>query len=74
MILPSLDEQPTSRGNSLNEELKTRSSNQPINPLNNLLAAIGHDLDNPPQNTRAMVYEPDPEAEWVTQEINITVK
>ncbi len=74
LILPSLDEQPTSRGNNPNEELKTRSANQPINPLNNLLAAIGHDIDNPPEKTRAFVYEPEPEADWATQEINITVK
>ncbi|MEM7590191.1 MAG: caspase family protein [Cyanobacteria bacterium P01_A01_bin.83] len=75
LILPSLDEQPQAKGNSPNEELRTRST-QTVNPLNNLLTAIGNDVDNPPkpENTRAMVYEPDPEAEWATQEINITVK
>ena len=74
LILPSLDEQPQSRGNNPNEELRTRSRNQLINPLNDLLTAIGSDLDNPPEKTRAMVYESEPEAEWATQEINITVK
>ncbi len=74
LILPSLDEQLTSRGNNPNEELRTRSGNQSINPLNDLLTAIGSDLDNPPEKTRAMIYEPEPDAEWVTKEILITVK
>ena len=72
LILPSLDEQPQTRGN-LNQELKTRSANQPINPLNSLLTAIGSDVDNPPEKTRAMVYESEPDAEWATQEIQIAV-
>ncbi|MEM8721775.1 MAG: caspase family protein [Cyanobacteria bacterium P01_G01_bin.39] len=72
LILPSLDEQPQTRGNIPNQELKTRSTSN-ISPLNNLLTAIGSDIDNPPEKTRAMVYEPDPEAEWATQEILITV-
>jgi 2-phospho-L-lactate guanylyltransferase (CobY/MobA/RfbA family) len=38
------------------------------------LTAIGSDVDNPPTLTRAMVYESDPEAEWVTKEIVITVR
>lgn len=73
LILPSLDEQPQTKGN-LNRELKTRSSDRPISPLNNLLTAIGSDPDNPPEKTRAMVYDPEPDAEWATQEIQITVK
>ena len=74
LILPSLDEQPTTKGNLLNEELRTRGLNQSINPLNNLLSAIGGDINNPPMLTRAMIYEGDPEAEWVTKDIVITVK
>lgn len=70
LILPSLDEQPKSKGNNPNDAIKTRGA---INPLNNLLTAIGSDIDNPPEKTRAMVYESDPEAEWATQEIQITV-
>jgi hypothetical protein len=31
-------------------------------------------VDNPPTLTRAMVYESDPEAEWVTKEIVITMR
>ena len=75
LILPSLDERPQTRGNQLNQELttNTRSQNQSINPLNNLLTAIGSDLDNPPDQTRAMVYEPEPDADWASQEIQITV-
>ncbi len=79
LILPSLDRGLETRGN-LNlqlrnkaEELRTRGEAQTINPLNNLLSAIGSDLDNPPEQTRAFVYEPDPDAEWATQEIQITV-
>ena len=49
------------------------SLNQVINPLNNLLTAIGSDIDHPPEKTRAMVYESEPDAEWATQEIQITV-
>ena len=73
LILPSLDEEPQTRGNQPNQELTTRSLGQQINPLNNLLTAIGSDLDNPPEKTRAMLYEPEPDAEWATQEIQITV-
>ncbi len=72
LLLPSLDEQPATRGATLNEELRTRGGN--VNPLNNLLTAIGGDVNNPPKLTRAMIYESDPEAEWVTKEIVITVQ
>ena len=74
LILPSLDETPQAKRNRPNEELRTRSGNDSVNPLNSLLTAIGNDVDNPPEKTRAMAYEPDPEAEWATQEILITVK
>jgi 2-phospho-L-lactate guanylyltransferase (CobY/MobA/RfbA family) len=41
-----------------------------------LLNGMGrrHDVDHPPTLTRAMIYENDPEAEWVTEEIVITVR
>ncbi|MEI2582240.1 caspase family protein [Scytonema sp. PRP1] len=55
------------------EELRTRGNAQIINPLNNLLSAIGADIDNPPNKTRTLVYEPDPDAEWMTQQIQIAV-
>lgn len=80
LTLPSLDNELEIKGN-LNlqlkeraEELKTRGKAQNINPLNNLLTAIGSNVDRPPQITRAMVYESDPEAEWVTKDIVIMVK
>jgi hypothetical protein len=72
LTLPALDERPITRGNRLNEELRTRGLNQPINPLNSLLSAIGG--DHPPKLTRAMRYESDPETEWVAKEIVITVQ
>ncbi len=79
LILPSLDRGLETRGN-LNlqlrnkaEELRTRGEAQTLNPLNNLLTAIGSDLNNPPDKTRAFAYEPDANAEWATQEIQITV-
>ncbi|MGK7894701.1 MAG: caspase family protein [Xenococcus sp. (in: cyanobacteria)] len=72
LILPSLDEQPRTRGNYPNQDLRTRST-QTVSPLNNLLTAIGNDSNNPPEKTRAMVYEPNPEEEWATQQIEITV-
>lgn len=73
LILPSLDEQPQIRGNYPDRELRTRGLKQHINPLNNLLSAIGSDPNEPPNKTRAMVYESEPEAEWVTREIQITI-
>ena len=54
--------------------MRTRGETQTINPLNNLLSAIGSDLNNPPEKTRAFVYEPEPEAEWATKAILITIK
>ena len=73
LLLPSLDKQLPIRENYPDRELKTRGFNQHINPLNNLLSAIGSDLDNPPKQTRKAVPDPDPNAEWVTQEIQITI-
>ena len=56
------------------EELRTRGNTQKINPLNHLLSQIGADIDNPPDKTRTLLYEPDPDAEWMTQQIQITVR
>lgn len=39
-----------------------------------LLEAIGEDADVAPQITRAAVYEPDPNAEWVTKQIQIAIE
>ncbi|MBD3883952.1 caspase family protein [Phormidium tenue FACHB-886] len=82
LTLPALDEQPESRGNSLNQQLEglkgeiTRGGEpEDINPLNNLLAAIGADLEQPPlPTTRAARVVTNPKDEWVTQQIQIVVK
>lgn len=73
LIQSALDREPEIKGN-LDEELATRGEAQHINPLNNLLAAIGANADNPPTLSRKMEYEPDPNAEWMTKQIQITVK
>ncbi|MFN5515307.1 MAG: caspase family protein [Cyanobacteriota bacterium] len=73
LILPPLDEQPATRGMALNEALQTRGLGQSVSPLNNLLMAIGEDMDHPPALTRAMIYESAPETKWVTKKIVITV-
>ena len=81
LTLPALDEQPESRGNRLNEKLKEMGAQagmrggepESINPLNNLLAAIGADLDQAPIHTRAARIVTDPKNEWVTQQIQIVV-
>jgi hypothetical protein len=74
LTLPALDAPVLTRENILNEELRTRGLNQPINPLNNLLSAMGGDVNHPPKLTRAMIYESDPEAEWITKDIAFTVQ
>ena len=75
LTLPSLDEEPQTRGN-LNLELdkaRTRSVNQKINPLNDLMSTIGADKEEPPQVTRKIKVKPNPDADWTTKEIRITV-
>ncbi len=79
LLLPALDEDMQSRGN-LNRELKqqveqmrTRGETLIINPLNDLLSIIGADIDEPPVITRKAIVKPDPNADWATQEVNITV-
>ena len=73
LLLPSLDEQPRTRGYYPDRKLIPIGVNQNINPLNKLLSSIGSDANDPPETTRALVYESDPEAEWVTSEIQIIV-
>jgi|688.fasta_scaffold01205_30 hypothetical protein len=74
LILPSLDPQDKDKESfrSLRGSLEEarRSAGIP-NPLTKLLSTIG--ADNPPSLTRAS-YDPDPEAEWLTQSILLTVK
>jgi len=78
--LSSLDEEFDKKGN-LNQELEEiareftkRGEAQNISPLNNLLTTIGADVDNPPTLNRAMVYEPDPNAEWAVKQITVAIE
>ena len=80
LALTPLDEEFDKKGN-LNEKLEeiakeftTRGEAQSISPLNNLLTTIGSDVDNPPTLNRAMVYEPDPNSEWVVKQIQVSIK
>ncbi|WP_019507875.1 caspase family protein [Pleurocapsa sp. PCC 7319] len=80
LLLPSLDKDMQSKGN-LNRELeqqaeqmRTRGETITINPLNDLLSTIGADIDEPPVITRKAKTKPNPNADWATQEIRLTVK
>ncbi|MBD2025815.1 caspase family protein [Leptolyngbya sp. FACHB-711] len=79
LTLPPLDEPQEPRGVELEQSLEaenavTRGEAEGINPLNQLLAAIGADLDNAPQVTRAATMVVDPRQEWVTKQIQIVVE
>ncbi|MEH2361530.1 caspase family protein [Nostoc sp.] len=81
LTLPPLDELPEPRGAKFDKELKgaiedavTRGEAEGINPLNNLLAMIGADLDKAPNVTRAATLILDPNQEWVTKQIQIVVE
>lgn len=63
--LPSLD-QPIQRSGET-----TRSIG---GALDKLLQAVGEDPAVAPTLTRAAVYEPDPNADWVTKQIQITIE
>lgn len=76
LTLPALDEELVRRGNlDKKEEFQQKAKRGQINPLNKLLATIGADVDNPPppELTRAMLYEPDPNAEWLTKQVQFTL-
>ncbi|MEL6163388.1 MAG: caspase family protein, partial [Cyanobacteria bacterium J06628_3] len=79
LTLPALDSGLENRGN-LNsyleekvEELNTRGNLQNINPLNYLLSQIGADIDNPPDIRRDLIVESEPDEEWTTKQIQVTV-
>ncbi len=81
LTLPALDEDFGRRGN-LEEQLQkkvdecvARGESPKVSPLDNLLSTIGADVDNPPppELTRAMVYEPAPNAEWLTKQVQFTI-
>ena len=79
LILPPLDEIPAQRGTQLNDDLQSRSTTrggnaEGVNPLNELLSLIGADLDKAPNQTRSAVMVTNPKDEWVTRQVQITVK
>ena len=63
--LPSLDEEINARA------AETTRSN---NPFAKLLEAVGGDPAKAPSVTRAIVYSPDPGAEWVTKQIPLVIE
>ncbi len=74
LILPSLDKSADAahqamRG-ALNAGLKAEIN---PSPLSKLLSTIGANIDTPPP-FRSAVYDPDPNAEWLTRSILLTVK
>jgi hypothetical protein len=62
------------RKGDLNQQLEQEATRSGISlsPLNKLLSTVGANLDNPPELTRAS-YDPDPNAEWLTISITVTV-
>ena len=63
--LPSLDEEINARAAET-----TRSHNS----FSKLLEAVGGDPAKAPSVTRAIVYNPDPGAEWVTKQIPLIIE
>ena len=74
LILPSLDNEADEDFAQTRSALRsgTRSASG-ASPLAQLLSAIGSDKDNPPPATRAS-YEPDPNEEWLTKSILLTIE
>jgi hypothetical protein len=60
---------------SLDEEIgkKAEKLDRGDNPLGQLLAAVGAEVDRPPELTRAAVPIFDPSQEWTTKDIKITL-
>jgi hypothetical protein len=79
LSLPALDEDFGKKGNLEEklqkkvEECAARGESSKVSPLNNLLSTIGADIDKPPSLTRDMIYEPDPNAEWLTKQVTFTI-
>jgi hypothetical protein len=74
LILPALDREAGAEHQAMRGGLTAglRAEENP-SPLSKLLSTIGADVDNPPSLTRA-AYDPDPNAEWLTRSILLTVK
>ncbi|MEG4172022.1 MULTISPECIES: caspase family protein [unclassified Microcoleus] len=82
LTLPALDVNMGQRKGNLEEKLNkkaeeraARGKSTNISPLNNLLSIIGADVDKAPspESARAMVYEPDPNADWLTKQVTFTI-
>ena len=80
LTLPALDVDLGQRGVNLEEKLQmkveesvTKGESPNVSPLNNLLTIIGADVDRPPELTRAMIPEADPNAEWLTKQVTFTL-
>jgi hypothetical protein len=59
---------------SLDEEIKRHEATRGLkSAFGKLLEAIGADPDQFPSLTRAAVYEPDQNAEWMTEQIQMTI-
>jgi hypothetical protein len=74
LILPSLDKEADAAHQAmrgmLNAGLKAEVN---PSPLAKLLSTLGANIDTPPP-VRSAVYDPDPNAEWLTKSILLTVK
>ncbi|MGK7930682.1 MAG: hypothetical protein AB4041_04525 [Microcystaceae cyanobacterium] len=84
LTLPPLDEDQQLKGN-LNLELEhkkeeiakkgtMRGEKITVNPLNNMLSMMGAELNHPPSVTRSCRRKPNSNAEWVTKDIQVTIK
>ena len=74
LILPSLDNEADADFAQTRSALQTGTrSAAGSSPLAQLLSAIGADKANPPPATRA-AYEPDPNEEWLTKSILLTIE
>jgi hypothetical protein len=70
LILSALDREVDAEHQAMRGGLRAEEN---PSPLSKLLSTIGADVDNPPSLTRA-AYDPDPNAEWLTRSILLTVK
>jgi Caspase domain len=80
LALPALNVELGQKGDNPEQQLKkkaeecaTKGVSSNISPLNNLLSIIGADVDNAPLLTRAMLYEPNPNADWLTKQVTFTI-
>ncbi|MCU0543846.1 MAG: caspase family protein [Oscillatoriaceae cyanobacterium Prado104] len=80
LALPALNVELGQRGDNPEQQLEkkaeeraARGESADVSPLNNLLSMIGADVDNAPPLTRAMLYESDPNADWLTKQVTFTI-